>query len=146
MKFCHAETHFTLLEKIGRRHINGDFERIFFAISWSKLDVNGLQYALIDYQAFHKALNEVQSHNSTWEHNSSQVLGTLAYHKIPKSSSVVFKVPESNLSISVSFMSARVNDPTLCQNRLWSNRFVCDLHKTEETPRPRNGQWRLEDY
>jgi hypothetical protein len=129
--------------KVGRRTFDIRRECAFYAVGWSSSDLRDLQCSIVDYQDFYLSLSEVQSQNSTWEHNSSQVIQTLAYHSIPKSPYVAVDIPGSGSSLLVSFKLEHHHNSSLCLGNVWNVHLDCEVLERKRLPPPRTGKWQL---
>jgi hypothetical protein len=129
----------------GRRKTKVEFEYTFYAVGWSVLDLGRLQCTLVDYRTFITELNEVQSQITAWDHDRTQVLEQLVYHKIPRSATTAFGIPGTKTSTLVSFTPTLVSDPSICQNKFWRVEFSCEVYETDNLPRTCREDWVVEE-
>ncbi|KAH0557020.1 hypothetical protein GP486_005192 [Trichoglossum hirsutum] len=117
---------------VGRRKTKVEFECMFYAVGWSELEPGRLQCTLVDYRSFPIELREVQSQITTWDHDTTQVLEQLAYHRIPRSCIASFKIAGTKASAVVSLTPTLVSDLSICQNKFWRVEFSCKIYDTEK--------------
>lgn len=131
--------------QVDRRETTVELECMFYGKGWSMLEPSSLHCTLVDYRPFTTRLNEVQSKISAWNYDRYHVLDALIYYKIPKCSSVAFKIQGTKTSALVSFMPSLVSDPSICRNKFWRIEFSCDLYETDNLPQAAGlaGKWVL---
>jgi len=125
----------------GQREIEVDFECMLYAVGWSSLDASHLQCTVMIYKAHSTALKELESRIEAWDINRSHVISQLVYYKIPKTSSAVFKIPETTASAVVTFIPKVVSDSSICQNRFWRLEFFCEVYEDKDLPEVQHSEW-----
>jgi len=84
---------------------------------------------------FATALTELDSRITTWGHDRYQVLDELDRRKIPKSDSVMFRIPGTESTVSLSSTNTSVSDSRICENTFRRLEFSCKVYEARNLPR-----------
>lgn len=111
-----------------------DFEAMFIAVGWAQGDVTQFQGTIVDYEENSITLKELVAEFSELEHSKDQVIGKLRRCGIPRAHSSLFKVPETDHTVIVSFTPSIAEDPEICSGEFWRIAFHYTVYKTEPIP------------
>ena len=118
------------------------FECVFLAVGRSRLaQTVDQQFSLVKYREFSKAVDDLRAGMKTLEYSSAEFLRQVIRCGIPKSPSAIFAIPQSELSMVISFTVNVVSDKTLCSDPVWKIDLSCEMHRNEEIGEVGPQQW-----
>ena len=117
-------------------------ECVFLAVGRSRLaQTVDQQFSLVKYREFSKAVDDLRAGMKTLEYSSAEFLRQIIRCGIPKSPSAIFAIPQSELSVVISFTVAMVSNENLCSGPVWKIDLSCDTYRNEEIAEVGGQQW-----
>ncbi|KAF2681874.1 HET-domain-containing protein [Lentithecium fluviatile CBS 122367] len=121
-----------------------EFDCIFYAVGWS---AGRPQCTLFDYQSNARLVNELQFALANWAHDGRYVLEQLAFHKVPKLTRVVHRIPGTERAAVVSFKPYLEYDTigsVICKHPYWIIDFSFELCDGKDIPEVEQEVWDLD--
>ncbi|KAI0101899.1 HET-domain-containing protein [Nemania sp. FL0031] len=108
---------------------------MFYAVGWSSLEFNSLQYSFVNYREHNAAVGEIDAQLSAGDYTRHHLLYVLDAERVPRFQNAAIKVPGTNLFIYLSVEPTLRRDASICCNEFWRFTFSYKIYyKYEDVP------------